>query len=266
MPFRTFKTGLRLGRHNLALSLFSSVIAGGKLPTAAPACDWLSPVKVPWGMLGNDRNGDCVFAAILHVIMAMAAATGRQVPAFTAADAIALYHVVVPSFDPNAPLDAKGDNPTDQGSDFDTAGDYWQRVGIGGTKIISRVRVNPGNLNLIKLAIDWLGPVLVGLALPDNAEDQFGKRWEMVPGKPPNPDNGHEIMVGGYDGDEFEAVSWGAVQPLTADWLLQCSAPSLGGDWQAVVTDQWIRANQLSPSELHLETIQRDAGLLLTAM
>jgi len=252
------KTGLRLGRHNLALPLFSSVVAGHILPAPRPSCDWLS--KVPsWDPLGNDTVGDCVFAATLNGVRVFAANTSRPVPDFGAADAFGLYHAVVPAFDPDKP-------DTDVGSDFDAAGAYWQVIGVAGTKIISRIRINPGNLQLLKLAIDWLGPVFVGVALPDNAEDQFdaNEPWSIVAGKPPNQDNGHEVLVGAYDGDVFEAVTWGQRQKLKAAWLMECASPRLGGDLQAVVTDQWIRTNQLSPSMLHLSTIKRDADLLLT--
>lgn len=254
------KLGLNLRRrHNLALPLFSSLIASPQLPTAKASCDWLSAIP-SFDPLGNLEFGDCVFAATLNGKRVMAATTHRPVPDYTAKDALALYHKVVPSFrqdDPN----------TDQGSDFDAASTYWRTHGIDGTKIISPVRINPGNLNLIRLAIQWLGPIFVGLALPDNAEEQFDKDepWSLVRGKPPNPGNGHEVMIGAYDGDTVTCVTWGREQLIDKDWLLACASPDHGGDIQAVVAPEWIRTIGLSPSELHLATIERDAGLLEAA-
>lgn len=253
------KTGLRLDRwHNLALPLFAQLIARPVLPIPRPACDWGVGV-FDWKVLANNTTGCCVASAVLHGIMGMSAATGRPVPALTDSDALALYKLLVPGFDP-------ADPGTDLGSDFDTAGAIWQQQGVLGHTILSRFRVNRA-VDIIKLANDWTGFLYVGGALPDDAEDQFdaGVRWTPTPGKPPNPDNGHEILLTGYDADGPILITWGKEQRATWAWFLAFTDPHLGGDVQGVITEDWIREIGLSPSELHLTTIRRDADLLLAS-
>lgn len=253
------KRGLVLGRHDLRMHLFSSVVRGaGRLPEPQARCSWIT--RVPdWDVMGNDVSGNCVAVAGLNGVRTFAAATGRPIPRFTSAEGISLYSDLT-GYVP-------GRDDTDTGSDFDSLGRLWQTRGVASTKIESRIRVNPGEKNLVKLALSWLGPLFFGGALPKSAEDDFdaGRVWDARAGDPPLADEGHEMMIGGYDGDEFQFITWGRVQTATWSWIAECSAPALGGDIQAVVTDQWIRSNEFSPSMIHLDTVRRDAGLLLAA-
>lgn len=248
------KMGLILGHHNLGLHLFTSAIKGKKLPAPDARKDWLAPIHA-WDIMGNDKFADCVFVSTLNAIRLMAANTKRPIPDFKEHDALALYSAIT-GFDPSDPS-------TDQGSSFDAAGTYWQSVGINGEKIVGRMRVNPGNVDLIKLAIEWFGFVMAGLALPDDALEQFDRQqpWTVTQHRP-SVQNGHEVMIGAFDGNYFDCITWGKRHSMSADYLLAAASSDLGGDIQIIVGDPWIRPNGMSPSQLHLETLRRDAGLI----
>jgi hypothetical protein len=249
------KLGLRLGHHNFGLHLLSSVVAGRWLPEPAKATDWLA--KIPsWDMMGNDRYSDCVFVAELNGDRVFRAHTGQPIPDYREADALALYSEAM-GFDPRRP-------ETDIGSDFETAARFRQAREATAGRSYARVRVDPGSVQVTKLLIDWFLCCYAGLALPNDAMAQFdaGKIWEVTPGKPPNPHKGHEVLIASHGDGLFGLVTWGRVQYCTEAWLLAAAAPHLGGDLQGVITESMIRANGLSPSMLHIDTLRRDAQIL----
>src|ERR1039457_6590306 len=90
-----------------------------------------------WKMLGNGPDntvtpgfggaGDCVFAGGDHETM-LWTLEGRDPATFTGATAVADYSAVT-GYDPNAPLDAHGQNPTDRGTNVRAALKYRQKTG-----------------------------------------------------------------------------------------------------------------------------------------
>src|SRR4051812_17423635 len=63
------------------------------LPPPPLECDWTAKVGAKWGMMLNDRIGDCAIAAPGHMMMAWTANAGRPfVP--TDAQVLAAYSAV----------------------------------------------------------------------------------------------------------------------------------------------------------------------------
>ena len=91
-----------------------------------------------WRMLGNGPDdtvspgfggaGDCVFAGGDHETMLWTLEGGAPAK-FTGANAIADY-IAVTGYDPKAPLDADGENPTDNGTNVRDALNYRQKTGL----------------------------------------------------------------------------------------------------------------------------------------
>jgi hypothetical protein len=180
-----------------------------------------------WQMLGNgpdntvsinfDGAGDCFFAGGAHETMLWNLEHNNNVN-FSGADCIADYSAVT-GYNPKAPLNANGQNPTDNGTKSRDGFKYRQKTGlidVGGErhKIGAYVGLELGNMDELLEALYLFGVVGIGLRFPASAMDQFnaGKPWSVVPG--PEPTEGHYIPLVAYR-DQLEVVTWGRIQKMT---------------------------------------------------
>jgi hypothetical protein len=180
-----------------------------------------------WQMLGNGPDntvspgfkgaGDCVFAGGDHETMLWTLETNSPAK-FTGADAIKDYSKVT-GYDPKAPLDANGGNPTDQGTNTRDALKYRQKTGLLDAagkrhKIGAYIALELGNMDQLLEALYLFGVTGIGIKFPNSAMDQFnsGKPWSVVPG--PNPTEGHYIPLVAYR-TNLECVTWGRIQQMT---------------------------------------------------
>lgn len=199
------------GAVRLQLSTYADL---RKLPVPPMTFGRPSPVK-DWGDLGNKDHSNCAFAGPCHQIMLWCA--GRNIPApFTTEVALANYTEVT-GFNPNAPLDANGENPTDQGALISDVGKYWAETGFAdatGTrhKIEAFVGLDPGNLSELWVAIYLFKSVGLGFDLPESALDQtrLGKTWDVVRGSAIA--GGHYVPAIARPGC---GVTWGELQGFT---------------------------------------------------
>jgi hypothetical protein len=183
-----------------------------------------------WQMLGNGPDntvspgfkgaGDCVFAGGDHetILWTLEGGTPAQ---FTGANAISDYSAVT-GYNPKAPPDAHGDNPTDQGTNVRDALKYRQKTGlidVAGKrhKVGVYLALELGNMDQLLEALYLFGIVGIGIKFPDSAMDQFneGKPWSVVPG--PDPTEGHYIPLVAYR-KNLECVTWGRIQQMTSQF------------------------------------------------
>src|SRR5580700_2315061 len=126
----SLKLGKLPPKFNRRTLLLQNYLPTGVLPSA-PAKLWRE-YKVPpagWGMLGNDKVGDCTCAAIAHMVMLMTAHTGTMVS--PSLDETLAVYTAVTGYDPSQ-TQPDGSNPTDQGAAITDILAYWQNVGIAG--------------------------------------------------------------------------------------------------------------------------------------
>jgi len=166
-----------------------------------------------WGMLGNDRAGDCVFAGGAHETMLWNAEAKNIVP-FSDACVLSDYSALT-GYDPSDPS-------TDQGTNVRDALKYRQKTGLidaNGVrhKIGAYVALEPGNLQQLLEALYLFGAVGGGFKFPDSAMKQFnkGKFWSVVPGA--NIEGGHYVPVVARR-SLIVGVTWAQTQPMTTTW------------------------------------------------
>lgn len=164
-----------------------------------------------WNVLGNAPDdsvskgfkgaGDCVFAGGDHETMLWTLEGGSPAK-FTGANAISDYSTVT-GYDPKAPLDANGNNPTDRGTNVRDALKYRQKTGLIDSqgvrhKIGAYIALEVGNIDHLLEALYLFGVVGIGIKFPVSAMDQFNSRkpWSVVPG--PEPTEGHYIPLVAY--------------------------------------------------------------------
>jgi hypothetical protein len=254
----TPKTGLNLDTlHRPTLKLADYLHADLASPPAA--------VSRPhpgfnWGMLANDTIGDCVIAMMLHSIEEFHLDAGTPVPAFTDHDAISLYSAIT-GYNPNDPN-------SDQGTDENTAMQYWEQPGLKTSDgvdhtIVATVAVDPSNLNECRIAIDEFVALQIGIALPLTAQGQ--KEWTVVGnGKTgrsaPGSWGGHGIPYREYDAETFKCVTWGAELLLTVPFH-----QAYAQEAHVVVTKEMLNKTGVGPSGVAWDQLIADIKVLTSA-
>jgi hypothetical protein len=227
-----------------------------RLPEPPSSLDWDHAVSA-YGVLANDRWGDCAWAAPLHAIQRWTAnASAEVVPSDS--DAVNAYAEGT-GFDPDA--GPPGDNPTDRGSVMQDVLSYWRRTGIliGSERhrILAFAQVNHRDQMELRTAAALFGDVQLGFDLPDSAVEQTnaGQPWDVVAGA--RVAGGHAVCSGRYYGSRWWVVSWGVEQEVTSDFM----ACYLSEAWVAI-SPEWVRANGTTPSGLDIAALGHDFSVL----
>ncbi len=252
------KLGLNLAApHRPALKLADYIHAERREPPAA--------VSRPhpgfnWGMLANDRLGDCVIAMMLHSIEEFHLDAKSPVPAFTDEDAIRLYSEIT-GYDPHDPN-------SDQGTNEESAMTYWRHPGLRTSDgvdhtIVATVAVDPSNLDESRIAIDEFVALQIGIALPLTAQGQ--KEWTVVGDgrtghSAPGSWGGHGIPYREYDAETFKCVTWGAELLLTAPFH-----QAYAQEAHVVVTKEMLDKTGVGPSGVAWDDLIADIKVLSSA-
>jgi hypothetical protein len=153
-----------------------------------------------WGMLGNDRYGDCGEAGQLHYQMATGA------PSFTDLRAIDEYLAYTGGQDNGVVL-----------ADFLL---WLYRKG----EILAFAPVDLKNKAQADSLTNLFRGLYVGVSLTDDAQQLFQNGiWTTANGQQPNPNFGHCILKTGVDALLDTYVTWGALQKATVDWSAVCA-------------------------------------------
>lgn len=133
-----------------------------------------------WGMLGNDRYGDCVWASAAHETEVLTA-RGAGAATFTEQGVLSDYSAAT-GFDPRDPN-------TDQGTNMHDAMSYRQHTGIIDAaghrhRVGAYLSVDPGNMTELWQALYIFEAVAIGIEFPSSAMQQFNARqpWSVVKG------------------------------------------------------------------------------------
>ena len=245
------KTGKLAPRHNDRTLPFHKYVTG-VLPS--PAERVFREYKTPDAakqMYGNDQYGDCVWAMSANALILTTCHTGSVVIP-TLQDVLGAYSAVT-GFNPGPPV------VNDNGTAITDALDYLRTTGIAGHKILGWAQIDHTNLLHRELATDLFGCTLVGVQLPNSAQEQFanGQPWEVTSDL--SIDGGHAILHPGYGyaGDDY--VTWAKWdQKASAEW-----SKTFVDEEYIIITQDWInQATQKTPGGLDLAALQADIALL----
>jgi hypothetical protein len=197
----------------------------GSLPAPPAAYDWTRGVT-QWGMMLNDRLGDCTIAGAAHAVQVWTAALGKMV---TIADAeILAAYERFDGYDPHRPETDRG------GIELDVL-TKWRKQGFAGHPLLGFADPVSSDLDMIRRAIYWFGGVYIGVALPLTAQRQ--DTWDLVSRNgrgAPGSWGGHCVFVPKYDRNGFTCITWGGLKRMTnAFWVnyVDESHALLGADW-----------------------------------
>lgn len=183
------------------------------LPLAEPPEEvhWGAGIS-DWGMLGNDRLGDCTIASVAHAVQLDMHEVGLPWDDSVGQDEVLKYYQQWCGYNPTDPA-------TDQGAAEVDVLNSWRKDGFSGHKLIAYADPNVENSLHVKQSIALFGGLYIGLNLPFSAATQG--EWEVVgDGKTgdsaPGSWGGHAVYVIGYDAGYLTCITWG--QSLRMSW------------------------------------------------
>ena len=199
-----------------------------------------------WGMMDNDKIGDCTCAAAGHLIMEWTDDNGAL---FTPPDqAIVNAYAAITGYNP-----VTGQN--DNGANERDVLNYWRQTGIASHQILAYAALEPKNHNHIMLAVFLFGGCYIGVSLPISAQTQ--KVWSVPPGGPqgqgaPGSWGGHAVPVIGYDSHGLTVITWGATKRMTwSFWDAYCDE-----SYAIISTD--FAGTKPAPNGFDLAALQAD--------
>lgn len=207
-------------------------------PSSAPPARVLWGAEVQaWGMMGNDRVGDCTVAAAGHAILAWTAGTDRTPVVMSPEQALAAYAAIT-GYTPADPA-------SDRGAYCAEVLRFWAVSGLvvpqGGPDMLSGAAAfAPADVAGLQRAVATFGVVYAGLALPLSAAGE--EIWQST-AEAPGSWGGHCVAVIGYDAFGPVAVSWGALKRMSwAFWQRYAE------EAYALLSRDWIGARGLDPA------------------
>ena len=159
---------------------------------------WLTGIpSIP--IYKNDVLGCCVISMMAHMLDQWSYLTTGKIIGFTDQQIIEMY-TAIGGYDPNAPLNPDGSNPTDNGCVMLDALNYWRETGFCGYKMEAYVSANPRSPTEFEQAIALFGNTAIGVELP--VAVQGSSTWDNPPNLTgdwaPGSWGGHAIPAGAY--------------------------------------------------------------------
>jgi hypothetical protein len=185
------KLGKNAVRHD-PLTLLMSNYATAALPVPPSSADLSQKVGANWGMMDNDKIGDCTCAAAGHCIMEWTANAQAKMVTPTVAQIVAAYSAIT-GYNPKTGANDNGAVELDVLK-------YWRNTGIARHKIGAFVSLEPSNHNHVMDAVYIFEGCYIGLQLPISAQGQTV--WTVPPQGTSGPGapgswGGHAVPVRG---------------------------------------------------------------------
>jgi hypothetical protein len=145
-------------------------------------------------------------------------------------------------------------NTYDNGEDITNSLTGWAKNPQYGVKLPFTAPVSAGNQDDLKNGIYLGGGLLVGIQLPQSAEDQFPNEWTWQPSSPNL--GGHCVWLTGYTDEYVALVTWGALIRATWQFILETIDEA-----HALVLPQAVAAGK-SPTGLQIAKWESDLAAL----
>lgn len=214
MQHPTRRLGRRPPSNKPALRL--TRLLTGAMPAHSPTVDHFAEVD-DWGLYTNDRFGVCGPTSVANLVKLITGSLDAAEWSPTLDDVYDLYRRSGnPDFDPDT---GEGDN----GVDMQTMLEALLSGGIGGQKPLAFAKVNHGDPDEMRAAIEIFGGVLYGVDLQEAQQSQTDAGlWDYVRGS--QEWGGHAVLGGRYSDqagtrdDRTGVVTWAELVDFTDDF------------------------------------------------
>jgi hypothetical protein len=234
-----FHPGVKPNDPSKARLYFRMFAKAGVTPPPTVDYSGFSPV----GMLGNDRVGDCVYAADGHIVEQVTFYGQGSEYVVSTEQALAAYSQQT-GYNP-------ADPNSDQGDTVQNGLDFARKQGFGGHKVAAFAQLDVRNMTEVKTAIAEFGSVDIGFYFPESAMSQFnqGKPWTPVANSP--IEGGHCVTVTGYTDSYLTCITWGKTQKMDyAFWNKYVEEA-----WAIISQEWWNSATNKDPEGVDLAAL-----------
>lgn len=238
-----FKLGRKPRSFSPHVMHLSAVFGAMPVPTPPPTVDWTKGIT-SFGMMLNDRLGDCTCAALYHARQIWTANTGAE-DTQPDSSVLSLYESAC-GYNPD-------DSSTDQGGNEQSILSGLLKTGMplanGATdKILAYFEVDSRNIEDVKTVINQCGVAYIGFNVPEGIDENPGALWDNVDPNS-NIEGGHAVILTGYDDVGPDVVSWGARYKMTWAFFQQWTDEAY-----AIVDPTWVKDGKtplgLTPEQL----------------
>lgn len=162
--------------------------------------------KILFPILGNDRYGNCTFAALAHYITLANGLIGvHKIP--LEKDVIAAY--------------LKFTHGKDVGANELAVMKNWNKKGCLGEKIPYYIDIDPHNHKQVMQTMWLFGAIYIGFNVPEQCQQQFEDRVPWTSG--PLLNEGHAVLTCNYDTKmNTKSLTWGNDQDADVSFWDEC--------------------------------------------
>jgi hypothetical protein len=226
------------------------------LPDPPLVVDWTKG-QLSWGMMYNDKLGDCTCAALGHQeqIWTLNSSSSEFTP--TDYDVLELYENTC-GYDPNDPSTDQGGIPLDILKQW-----YKTPRLFAGRSLEGFAPFNPASIRAMHCSLAYLGSAYIALNLPRAIED-MGDVWDVPPegtrgDGAPGSLGGHMVAGAAYDkaSNMYKVISWGAIYKLTQAFMDAYCIQAFG-----LISKDWVETSGKTPSGLDLNQMAIDLAAI----
>jgi len=197
-----------------------SAILGGKKPAAPPpSVNYVKDMpQAPkrFGMMLNDKLGDCTCAAFYHARQVWTFHSSGRTQTAPNADVELLYEEAC-GYNPKKGGEGPGGNEQHVLTYIHKKGAPIGKDGAPVDKILGFVEVDPRVIDDVKRTIYNAGVAYIGFNVPANIMPSDGvppQVWTVAPGRQKIV-GGHAVVLAGYDAKGAILISWGQLYKMT---------------------------------------------------
>lgn len=230
--------------------------AGAPLPKAPQVFGHFNDVKVPWGMLANDRFGCCVPAAFAHLLMQWRSMWKRDLIKITDAEVLIAYHEITEIMNPGNGFDPSKPE-TDTGCNMRIAMNWFRTVGFPDAdgnrhKLFAFGGIDGSDNEMLMTCANLFDGVDIGFRVTQDCMNRFhnGQPWD-VPFFGSPVVGGHSIPIIGRKNYQ-DAVSWGALHGGTKRFFNKY----IDEAW-VLISEEMIDSGK-TPEGFDLNALQKD--------
>ena len=248
LPAPLHRFGRAARTFNPGVPHLSALVAGKTLAAPPASVDYTAGMPGDFGVMLNDNLGDCTCAAYYHA---------RQVWTFKAKskeatepdrDVQQLY-VQACGYNPKKPGPGPGGNEQKVLTYLQQKGAPIGTMGQKREKIVAFVEVDPRNIDDVKRTINDCGVAYIGFPVPSNVSYD-NRTWDYDPAAPMT-NEGHAVVLAGYNATGAVAISWGRIYTVTWNFVTK-----IVDEVYAIADKSWIKAGGQTPAGMTLKQLE----------